>query len=208
MKYKFKIVVIGDSSVGKTSIINMFTQNKFYPCIETTIGCDMVCHVIQINNREIILEIWDTAGQEIFLSMTKSFYKNACGAIVTYDSTNLQSFNKIYKWIDELDSVTHAEILLAGTKTDMVDNIQVSSDIVAEYAKNNNLMFVETSAKNNLNINKCFYDLAMKILDNIDNGQMRDHPGIKIIEETTIDNIIIDIQKNDDNIDIKKSKCC
>lgn len=205
MRYKLKIVVIGDSSVGKTSLVNMFTKSHFSPSVETTIGFDVICHTINVDDSEIILEIWDTAGQEFFLSMTKSFYKNACGAIVTYDTTNLESFSKIHKWIEELYSVTDAEILLVGTKIDMVNDIQVTSDIITEFAKNNDFMFVETSAKINYNINKCFYDLVYKILNNIDSKLLTDHPGIKILNDPT-ETKVVDIKSDIGNI--KKSKCC
>lgn len=206
-QYKLKIVVIGDSGIGKTSIVNMLSNKEFTNNAEITIGCDIVNHSICIGNKEIKLEIWDTAGHECFRSMTKSFYKNACGAIVAYDTTNYKSFERIGIWIEELNNMTDAKILLAGTKIDMVNHLQVTTEDVTNFAKKNGYMFVETSAKNKLNIYECFIDLVTAIIKDIDNGLVIDHPGVKLIENISVpkQNIItITPPKNNRS----KNRCC
>jgi small GTP-binding protein len=186
IKYKLKIVVIGDSGIGKTSIVNMLSEKNFSNNVEITVGCDIVYHSIHIGNKEIKLEIWDTAGHECFRSMTKSFYNNACGAIIAYDTTNHISFERVGIWIDELNSMTDAKILLAGTKIDMIYNKQVTTEEATDFANKNGYMFVETSAKNELNIYKCFVDLVTAIVTDIDNGLNLNHPGIKLLESAIV----------------------
>lgn len=206
-KYKLKIVVIGDSGIGKTSIVNMLSEKDFAHDVEVTVGCDIVYHSIYIGNKEIKLEIWDTAGHECFRSMTKSFYKNACGAIIAYDTTNRKSFERVGIWIDELNSMTDAKILLTGTKIDKTHDKQVTTEEAIDFANKNKYMFIETSARGKLNINKCFVDLVTAILTDIDNGCITDHPGVKLVENVALpEQPIINIKSPKNNKSI--FRCC
>ena len=160
--YYYKIILIGDSTVGKTSLIIRFCDNKFHEAGTATVGIDTKSKTIKRNSKKIELEIWDTAGQERFKSLTKNSYQGADGIILVYDKSNKKSFQNIKIWYNNIkDSIDieQTAILVVGNKCDIPDP-EVSSEIAQKYCDDCKLEFIETSCKDNINVEDAFYKLV------------------------------------------------
>jgi Ras-related protein Rab-18 len=166
--YLFKILLIGDSGVGKSSILLRFTEDEFEEDFPCTIGVDFKTKMIDFyNKKKINLTIWDTAGQEKFRSLTSSYYRGTHGIILVYDVTNRASFLSLEHWLKEIDTYsTNSEviILLIGNKIDMPNRV-VTREEGAKFAKSKSMLFMECSAKTKLGIQQAFEELIQKILD-------------------------------------------
>ncbi|KAF7826219.1 ras-related protein RABA3 [Senna tora] len=147
--YVFKVVVIGDSAVGKTQILSRFAKNEFCFDSKSTIGVEFQTRTVTINGKIIKAQIWDTAGQERYRAVTSAYYRGALGAMLVYDITKRQSFDHVARWVEELRA--HADnsivIMLIGNKADLVDLRAVSTEDAVEFAEDQGLFFSETSAK-------------------------------------------------------------
>ena len=156
---KNKVVLIGDSNVGKTCILERLIKNSF-ESTKPTIGA---CHYEKIIN-DIKIDLWDTAGQERFRSMVPMYYKGCKGIIIVFDITDSNSFDGAKKWLNEINqNVKDIEIFLVGNKLDLSDRRSISREIASRFAKDNYLEYVETSAKENLNINALFEMIGQKL---------------------------------------------
>ena len=157
-----RLAMLGDSSVGKTSIINTFLDIEFSDVKLTTIGKDkMETKMKMKDGKEIKLIIWDTAGQERFHSMATSVIKGSQGVAVTFDLTKQSTFESVNNWLAEIkNNADSIPIVLFGNKCDILDKREVSEELVKNYAKDNNLIYFETSAKENINIKEGFQKLA------------------------------------------------
>ncbi len=154
-----KIVIIGDTNVGKTCIIERLINNTFGNT-KSTIGASYT----DIKIKGINLKIWDTAGQEKFRSMINMYYKGAKCIIICYDITEENSFNNVKNWLSEIEkNVNGIFIILVGNKCDLNDNRKITYENAEIFAKENNMFYIETSAKNNINVNKLFDIIADKI---------------------------------------------
>jgi len=159
--YLFKIVLIGDSGVGKSNLLSRFTRNEF--CLESksTIGVEFATRSVQIDGKTIKAQIWDTAGQERYRAITSAYYRGAVGALLVYDITSLDSFNATGKWLTELRD--HADsnivVLLAGNKNDLAHLRTVSAAQAQQFAHAEELSTVETSALDATNVEQAFIDL-------------------------------------------------
>ncbi|KAK2724914.1 ras-related protein Rab-10-like [Artemia franciscana] len=162
----FKLLLIGDSGVGKTCILFRFSDDAFNTTFISTIGIDFKIKTIELRGFKIKLQIWDTAGQERFHTITTSYYRGAMGIMLVYDITNNKTFDNIGKWIRQIRMYASEDIqlMIIGNKCDMEDYRLVSKDTGERIAKEYNTLFVETSAKANINIEKAFTDLADAIL--------------------------------------------
>jgi len=161
-----KIVLIGDSGVGKTSLLQRFAEQVFSNTHITTIGVDFKLRTIQVGNKRVKLQVWDTAGQEKFRVITKTYYRNAAGIIIAYDVTNGESFVNTKRWIEEVKNNCGDDgvpIVLVGNKCDSPDKV-VSLEDQAAYAQLINLKFFETSARDNINVDEVFIELTRLIL--------------------------------------------
>ena len=176
-KYKYKIVFLGNQSVGKSSMIHRFIYDSFDESYQATIGIDFMSQKMYVEDKIIILNLWDTAGQERFKSLIPSYIKDSAVAIVCYDVTNRESFQSVEKWIEDARNLREDDVLLilSGNKCDLADARQVSTEEGEEYARKMDLMFFETSAKTGINIKNLFYELAKKLTGfdtgNIDEGK-------------------------------------
>ena len=199
-----KLVFIGDSGVGKTCIISRFTQGIFENNVNSTRGASYSNKIIDVNGTPLSLDIWDTAGQETYKSLTKYFYKGAKMALLVYDITRKESFDNIKSfWYDQIKEFGDEGVILGivGNKCDMYDDEAVPEQEAREYAKSIGAIFQLTSAQNNSGINELFKNIGAKYLD--PNTKIEEpEPGQKNIKINAHEHI----QK--DNEQKKKKSCC
>lgn len=163
--YTHKLVILGESCVGKSSIVLRHTKNKFNDGECSTIGASFLTSKIKLDNYSIKFEIWDTAGQERYHSLAPLYYRNASVIFVIFDMTSYISYVQAKNWINELKRLgpENAYIVLVGNKYDLKDSKRINSEDVNEYARENNVKYIETSAKTNYNIEKLFKDAALNV---------------------------------------------
>lgn len=163
--YLFKIVVIGDSGVGKSNILSRFTRNEF--CLESksTIGVEFATRTLQVEGKTVKAQIWDTAGQERYRAITSAYYRGAVGALLVYDITKRQTFDNVLRWLRELRD--HADsnivIIMAGNKSDLKHLRAVSEQDGQALAEKEGLSFLETSALEAFNVDKAFQTILTDI---------------------------------------------
>uniref|UniRef100_UPI00358F2705 ras-related protein Rab-10 n=1 Tax=Myxine glutinosa TaxID=7769 RepID=UPI00358F2705 len=162
----FKLLLIGDSGVGKTCILFRFSDDAFNTTFISTIGIDFKIKTIELGGKKIKLQIWDTAGQERFHTITTSYYRGAMGIMLVYDITNSKSFENISKWLRNIDEHASEDVerMLLGNKCDMEEKRLVPKEKGEQIAKEHGIRFFETSAKSNINIEEAFFTLAEDIL--------------------------------------------
>lgn len=172
--YLFKLVVIGDSGVGKSSICTRYTKGVYNDMFLTTIGVDFECHTIVLDDKIIKLQIWDTAGQERFKAITNSFYRGAQGIIIVFDVTNWESFDNVKNWLEEVNRREHETPykLLLGNKCDQESKRVISFDAANEYANKLNIPYLETSAKDAINVDQAFINMASEIKTRVISGSL------------------------------------
>ncbi|KTG03186.1 hypothetical protein cypCar_00000464 [Cyprinus carpio] len=151
---KFKLVFLGEQSVGKTSLITRFMYDSFDNTYQATIGIDFLSKTMYLEDRTVRLQLWDTAGQERFRSLIPSYIRDSTIAVVVYDITNLNSFQQTSKWIDDVRTERGSDviIMLVGNKTDLADKRQVSVEAAEKKARELGVMYIETSAKAGYNV--------------------------------------------------------
>uniref|UniRef100_A0A8C8EXJ0 RAB6A, member RAS oncogene family n=2 Tax=Oncorhynchus TaxID=8016 RepID=A0A8C8EXJ0_ONCTS len=159
---KFKLVFLGEQSVGKTSLITRFMYDSFDNTYQATIGIDFLSKTMYLEDRTIRLQLWDTAGQERFRSLIPSYIRDSAAAVVVYDITNVNSFQQTTKWIDDVRTERGSDviIMLVGNKTDLADKRQITTEEGEQRAKELNVLFIETSAKTGYNIKQLFRRVA------------------------------------------------
>ena len=183
---KYKIMVIGESKVGKTSLIKRYTKDEFGGVYLTTVGVDFQDKIIEIENKKVRLQVWDSAGQERFRNVTKKYFQSTNGLLVVYDITDKESFKKIGFWLDSIKNYApeNAKYILVGNKCDLDNERKVSFEEGENYAKEKNIKFFESSAKENTNVNKLFFYLANEIYqDDKTKGKDNKDNGIKLETE-------------------------
>ena len=201
-EYLFKILLIGNSNVGKSSLFLRFVDEIWKENFVPTIGVDFKIKSIKIDNKIIKLQIWDTAGQERFRSILSSYYKGANGILLLYDITNVNSFKSLSNWLIDIEknSSKNVKKILIGNKCDLNELRKIPINKGKEFADTYNMKFIETSAKNNVNINECFNILGKELLNNID---LKSNKKEKIFHLKDDENII----DKDDGV-YKSGKCC
>ncbi|KAK1280044.1 Ras-related protein RABF2b [Acorus gramineus] len=160
-----KLVLLGDVGAGKSSLVLRFVKGQFIDFQESTIGAAFFSQTIAVNDATVKFEIWDTAGQERYHSLAPMYYRGAAAAIVVYDITNPISFTRAKKWVQELQGQGNTNMItaLAGNKSDLLDARKVTTEEAQTYAEENNLFFMETSAKSATNVNEIFYEIAKRL---------------------------------------------
>ncbi|KAL1834941.1 hypothetical protein DCAR_0105187 [Daucus carota subsp. sativus] len=168
-EYLFKIVVIGDSAVGKSNLLSRFARDEFDQNSKATIGVEFQTQVVQVDGKEVKAQVWDTAGQERFRAVTSAYYRGAFGALLVYDITRRPTFESIRRWLDELN--THCDTtvarMLVGNKCDLEDIRDVSVEEGKTLAEEEGLFFIETSALDATNVNTAFEIVIRDIYNNI-----------------------------------------
>eukprot|EP01101_Sappina_pedata_P010182 TRINITY_DN634_c0_g1_i1.p1 TRINITY_DN634_c0_g1~~TRINITY_DN634_c0_g1_i1.p1 ORF type:complete len:199 (-),score=53.70 TRINITY_DN634_c0_g1_i1:110-706(-) len=163
--FQFKLVLLGESAVGKSSLVLRFVKGQFFDFQESTIGAAFLTQTVCLNDTTVKFEIWDTAGQERYHSLAPMYYRGAQAAIVVYDITNQDSFERAKSWVKELQRQGNANIViaLAGNKLDLASSRKVSAEEGQAYADENGALFLETSAKAATNVNELFVAIAKKL---------------------------------------------
>jgi len=169
--YLFKYIIIGDTGVGKSCLLLQFTDKRFRTDHDLTIGVEFGARLINIDNKQVKLQIWDTAGQESFRSITRSYYRGASGALLVYDISRRETFSHLGRWLEEAKQNASANlcIMLIGNKSD-VERREVTYEEGNQFATSHGLIFRETSAKAATNVEEAFIQTARKIYENIQNN--------------------------------------
>jgi len=165
--YLFKLLLIGDSGVGKSCLLLRFADDTYTESYISTIGVDFKIRTIELEGKTVKLQIWDTAGQERFRTITSSYYRGAHGIIVVYDVTDQDTFGNVKQWLQEIDRYACEGVnkLLVGNKSDLTSKKVVEYTVAKEFADGLSIPFLETSAKNSTNVEQAFLTMAKQIKD-------------------------------------------
>ena len=196
--YIFKVLLIGNSDVGKSSLILRYVDQIWNDVFIPTIGVDFKVKSLEVDKKMVKMQIWDTAGQERFRNVISSYFKGAHGILLIYDITSKDSFKELENWLGEVEKKANSQVLkiLIGNKCDLEDNREISKDEGEAFAMRNGMQFMETSAKDNTNVNEAFEALA------------------KIMVESNNKRNVIKIEKKPikvdkgANLNINKKSCC
>ncbi|XP_005095256.1 ras-related protein Rab-10 [Aplysia californica] len=182
----FKLLLIGDSGVGKTCLLFRFSDDAFNTTFISTIGIDFKIKTVELGGKKIKLQIWDTAGQERFHTITTSYYRGSMGIMLVYDITNVKTFDNISKWLRNIDEHANEDVekMILGNKCDMDDKRQVPTARGEAIGREHNIPFLETSAKANINVEKAFMNLAQAILNKTP-GRISEPSGVNMSQQDT-----------------------
>merc|ERR1711972_439731 len=160
--YLLKLLLIGDSGVGKTCLLFRFAEDSFNPAFISTIGIDFKIRTIEVDGKRLKLQIWDTAGQERFRTITTAYYRGAAGIMLCYDVTSERSFDSIANWIRNIEENASEDVekLIIGNKADLEEKRVISTEQGKTLALQHNIPFFETSAQNGLNVEEAFISIA------------------------------------------------
>lgn len=207
--YLFKYIIIGDTGVGKSCLLLQFTDKRFQPVHDLTIGVEFGARMVNIDGKQIKLQIWDTAGQESFRSITRSYYRGAAGALLVYDITRRETFHHLTSWLEDArrHSNSTMTIMLVGNKSDLDSRRAVSYEEGKKFAEQHDLIFLETSAKSDENVEEAFNNTAKIIHQKIEKGIIdvtNEMNGVKVGNVPTQGTNLVDNKGQQEN----KSKCC
>ncbi|CAI8591068.1 unnamed protein product [Vicia faba] len=204
--YLFKVVLIGDSGVGKSNLLSRFTKNEFSLESKSTIGVEFATRSIKVDDKVIKAQIWDTAGQERYRAITSAYYRGAVGALLVYDVTRHVTFENVERWLKELRDHTDTNIvvMLVGNKADLRHLRAVSTEDSTAFAEREHTFFMETSALESLNVENAFTEVLTQIYRVVSKKALEigDDPAALPKGRT------IDVGSRDDVSAVKKSGCC
>lgn len=181
--YTIKIIMVGESGVGKSSIFGRYCEKYYSDASTSTIGVDYNIKGIKINGKNVKLQIWDTAGQERYRTITTSYYRGAHIIMLVFDLTNEYSFARIKYWLSEMKKyIEHDNFILIGNKSDRTENYQVGKKEINDFILENNIEYLEVSAKKNINVKQAFEKLVPKLVDTYENTNST-APKSKILHE-------------------------
>jgi len=211
--YQFRLIVVGDSTVGKSSLLRSFCDGIFSQDPDPTVGVDFNVRIVEIKpGVKVKLQLWDTAGQERFRSITRAYYRNSVGVLLIYDTTNYVSFTHVTSWLNEARAQIqpyHSVFLLVGTKIDRESERQVTTEEGKAFADFHNISFIETSSKSSLYVQEAFTLIAREIYDMLVEGRIHVQNGWDGVKAgpnavNTNKNQSIELQ----NVQSKRSGCC
>ncbi|CAD8142994.1 unnamed protein product (macronuclear) [Paramecium tetraurelia] len=205
--YLFKFIIVGDTSVGKSCLLLQYVDKKFRTDHEATIGVEFGAKQMIIKSKVIKIQIWDTAGQESFRSITRSYYRGSIGAILVYDVTRRETFENATIWVNEIKKYGNDNIviILVANKTDLSDIRKVSEDEAKEMAKQNGLEYIEVCAKQNYKVDEAFQIITEKIYKKIELNQIdlsNEKCGVKLGSKGSF------IEDNQQEEKKRQSLCC
>ncbi|TBU29338.1 GTP-binding protein ypt1 [Dichomitus squalens] len=179
--YLFKLLLIGDSGVGKSCLLLRFAEDAFTDSYLSTIGVDFKIRTIELEGRTVKLQIWDTAGQERFRTIAAAYYRGAHGIIMVYDVTDGETFSNVKGWMQEIERYASEGVkkLIIGNKSDLVEKKVVEYSLAKDFADTLSIPFIETSAKNSTNVEEAFSLLAKTIKDEVDSQPEEASNGTK-----------------------------
>ncbi|XP_069107965.1 uncharacterized protein [Argopecten irradians] len=185
--YLFKYLLIGDSGVGKSSLLLRFADNIFSDAFIATVGVNFKIRTVNIDDKTASLQIWDTAGKDRFKTMTSSFYRGAHGIMLVYDVTDMESFQHIETWIDEIKKYGGGDspMILVGNKSDMSTYRVVTYTMGKKYAEALGILFMETSAKSSVNVETLFMSLTSEVKSEVVQGKLDITSGGSVIVRNT-----------------------
>ena len=189
-----KLLVVGDSSVGKTNFVMRLINNEFSKNYMTTSGIDLKTTDIEIKNKKIHIQLWDTAGQEKYKAITKNLFLKVMGALIIYDITNEASYNNLKSWVKLIkeECGKHMQLIILGNKSDLNDQRKISKDEAINYAKEQKIDYIETSSKTGENVKKAVTMICENILEN---KEMNDTSSFVLDNSSYL-------------MDKRKKKCC
>lgn len=174
--YLFKLLLIGNSGVGKSCLLLRFSDDTYSNDYISTIGVDFKIKTVELDGKTVKLQIWDTAGQERFRTITSSYYRGSHGIIIVYDITDQDSFSGVKMWLQEIDRYATSTVLklLVGNKCDLTDKRVVEFDVAKEFAEANSMPFLETSALDSTNVEEAFLTMARQIKESMAKQKLAD----------------------------------
>ena len=210
----FKLIIIGDSGVGKSCLALRATKDSFEKLYSATIGFEFMTFFIRVDGKAIKLQIWDTCGQEVYRSLISSFYNNSALAIIVYSIDNDESFNHLEFWLNELRNKGNPDIniFLIGNKVDLEDNRKVTKEEAIDFVDNNKIkLFLETSAKTGFNAKNIFIEAAKILYEQ--HLKYKDRPSrpeslASIVTRDSNRSLPMNVTLEDENTERKKKGCC
>lgn len=204
--YLLKIVLIGDSGVGKTNLLSRFARDQFNPDSKSTIGVEFATKTLELEGKTIKAQIWDTAGQERYRAITSAYYRGAIGALLLYDITASLTFNSLERWLKELreNADSNIVVMLVGNKCDLTEQRAVSTQNATEFSQAQNLLFIETSAREATNVQEAFLTLIREIVHKLSKQNIASEEKAPV-QETPRQGVSITQTKSPEE---KKKGCC
>jgi len=206
--YLFKIVLVGDSAVGKSNLLSRFAYDEFDLDSKATIGVEFAPKNLEIDGKVVKAEVWDTAGQERFRAVTSAYYHGAVGALLVYAINARASFENAQRWLDELrtKAAEDMQIILVGNKSDLKDQREVTTEEGEAFARKNSVMFIETSALDKFHVEDAFKQLVTAIYETKTRGSAV--PGSdEVVEEPKGTTIVVSNSKDTAPAEKKGCSC-
>ncbi|KAK8882781.1 hypothetical protein M9Y10_045422 [Tritrichomonas musculus] len=182
-QFNFKFIIVGNSAVGKSCLLLRFDEDRFQPIHDVTVGVTFSIKTLQIDGKDIKVQIWDTAGQEIFRSITRSYYRDSACAIIVYDITDRTSFEKLGDWVRDVRNLAppDCQLVLVGNKLDLAAQRVVSTNEGADFADEQGLLFFEASAASGENVQKLFQQCVEAVFRRAQNSNNNTKPTTNIV---------------------------